>query len=335
MNDIFRHLAAHGYSVLFGSVFARQLCLPVPAILFLLAAGALAGTGKMNLPAVIVLGMTASVLADLIWYEAGRLRGADVVHLIHRFSSSSDSSAARIRKLFTRYGTKTLLICKFVIGLDAVAPPLAGMTGTDRLRFILFDAAGSALWAGLYSGLGYMFCQQLDKGIALVERMGTFLTVIVVMLVAAVVGRRLMHWYVFFRELRLARITPQQLKSKLDGGERPVIVDVQGCVFHHRMHGASIPGAVRISGRRLGQYRDVPIPADWESREVVLYCSCPNELTSARTAQMLQAKGVERVRPLAGGLQAWIACGFSVSTQTGIHSATIAASRSSTPELTK
>ena len=280
----------------------------------------------MSLLAVVVLGMTASVLADLVWYEAGRLRGNDVLHLIHRFSSSSDSGTARIKRLFKRYGTKTLLICKFVIGLDAVAPPLAGMTGTSRLRFIFFDAAGSGLWAGLYSGLGYMFCQQLDKGVAFVERMGTFLTVIVLILLAAVIGRRLMHWYIFFRELRLARVTPEQLKRKLDGGQQPVIVDVQGCVFHHPMHRASIPGAVRIDGQRLSQYRNVPVPADWESREVVLYCSCPYEFTSARIAQLLQAKGVQRVRPLAGGLQAWIACGFPVSAQTGIRTATVPAS---------
>jgi len=312
MNEILRHLARHGYSVLFASVFARQICLPVPAILFLLAGGALAGNGKLNLALVVSLGVIASVLADFLWYEAGRRRGDDVVHFIHRFSSKPDSNAVRTRRLFARYGTKVLLISKFVIGLDAIAPPLAGMSGTSVPRFVLFDGVGSALWAGAYAALGYLFCQQLDRGVAYAERMGAVLTAVVLLLVAVLIGRRLVSWYRLVRELRLARITPEQLKRKLDRGETPVIVDVQGCVFHRASHVAGIPGATHIDGRRLGQYKDTPIPDDWRGRDVVLYCSCPNEITSARVALLLRQKGVKHVRPLAGGLQGWRARGFPV-----------------------
>src|SRR5271166_843462 len=182
MNEIVGHLARHGYSVLFASVFARQLCLPIPAILFLLAAGALAGNGKLNLALVVCFGVIACVLADLVWFEAGRLRGNDVVHFIHRFSSKSDSNAVRTKKLFARYGTKALLIAKFVIGLDAIAPPLAGMSGTSLPRFVSFDGAGATLWAGFYAGLGYIFYQQLDKAAAYAARMGAVLTAIVLLL---------------------------------------------------------------------------------------------------------------------------------------------------------
>jgi len=307
MNEVFRHLARHGYSVLFASVFARQICLPVPAILFLMAAGALAGNGRLTLALVVGLGAVASVLADFLWYEAGRLRGDDVVHWIHRFSSMSDSNASRTKRLFARFGTKILLISKFVIGLDAIAPPLAGMSGTSLVRFVAFDFAGSALWAGVYAGLGFVFCHQLDKGAAYAQRMGAVLTAVVLLLVAVLICRRLVSWYRLVRELRLARITSEQLKRTLDRGEQPVILDVQGCVFHRAAHGAAIPGAIRIDGRRLGQYKDTSIPDDWRGRDVVLYCSCPNEITSARVALLLRQKGVQRVRPLAGGLQGWCA----------------------------
>src|SRR5271166_2658350 len=100
MKEIVQYLARHGYPVVFATVFARQLCLPIPAILFLLAAGALAGNGKLNLALVVCFGVIACVLADLVWFEAGRLRGNDVVHFIHRFSSKSDSNAVRTKKLF-------------------------------------------------------------------------------------------------------------------------------------------------------------------------------------------------------------------------------------------
>lgn len=220
MNEILQNLARHGYSILFASVFTRQIGLPVPAILFLLAGGALAGNGKLNLVLVIGLGMIACVLADLVWFEAGRLRGDDVVHFIHRFSSKPDFNGERANRLFGRHGTKALLISKFVIGLDAIAPPLAGMSGTSRQRFMSFDAVGATLWAGLYAGLGYVFSHQLDKATAYAGRMGAILTAVVLLLVAVLIGRRLVSWYRLVQELRLARITPEQLKQELDGGRK-------------------------------------------------------------------------------------------------------------------
>jgi len=312
MNEIFRHLARHSYSVIFVSVFARQLCLPIPALLFLIAAGALAGSGKLNLAIVLCLGISGCVLADLVWFEAGRLRGDDVLHFIHRFSSMPDSSVARIKQRFARYGLKVLLFSKLVIGLDAIAPPLAGMSGTSPLRFVSFDVVGATLWASLYAGLGYVFYAQLDRGVAYAERLGAALTAIVLLLLAVFVGRRVVYWCRLVQELRMARITPEQLRQKLDRGEKVIIVDVQGCVLHHVSHKASIPGAIRIDGKRLGQYRDVQVPADWRTHDVVLYCSCPYEISSARVALLLREKGVNHVRPLAGGLQAWIDRGFPV-----------------------
>jgi len=285
----------------------------------------MAGNGSLNLALVVSLGVIASVLADFLWYEAGRLRGDDVVHFIHRFSSKPDSHALRTKRLFARYGTKVLVISKFVIGLDAIAPPLAGMSGTSTVRFASFDAVGAALWAGLYAGLGYVFCKQLDKGVAYAEGMGKFLTAIVLLLVAVLIGRRLVYWYRLVQELRLARITPEQLKQELDRGEKPVIVDIQGCVFHRASRAVGIPGAIHINGRRLGQYNDTPIPDDWRGREVVLYCSCPSEITSARVARLLMSKGIEHVHPLAGGLEGWRARGFPVSSPVAVTHATKAA----------
>ncbi|HVO61299.1 MAG TPA: VTT domain-containing protein [Terriglobales bacterium] len=312
MNEIVHHLERHSYSLLFACVFARQVCLPVPAILFLIAAGALAGNGHLRVSLIIFVSAVASVLADSIWYEAGRLRGNDILHFIQRFSSMPDAAFIRIERQFARYGEKVLLISKLFIGLDAVAPPLAGMSGTSPLRFLPFDMGGAAVWAATYAGLGYAFHSQLDKGVDFAERLGAVLAAAVAVFFAVLIGRRLVHWYGLIQELRLARITPQELKQKLNRGDKVFIVDVEGCVLHHPTATASIPGAVRIDGRRLEQYRDVDVPAEWRTHDVVLYCSCPAEITSARVARLLMQKGVKLVRPLAGGLQAWIDSGFSV-----------------------
>src|SRR5271169_4986995 len=154
MNAIVEFIMRHGYAVLFGALFAHQIGLPVPGPLFLLAAGALAATGKLGLAAALCLAVIACVLADWLWYEAGRLRGDKVLHLIHRFAPDPAAADRRARKTFAQYGPPILVLCKFVPGLDAVAPPLAGTSGTSRLRFLTLETTGACLYSGVYAGLG-------------------------------------------------------------------------------------------------------------------------------------------------------------------------------------
>jgi membrane protein DedA with SNARE-associated domain len=143
MNAIVRLLVKHGYSILFASVFARQMCLPVPAILFLIAAGALAGSGRMTLAIALGLAIMACLLADMMWYEAGRRWGDRILHFIYGLALDPDGAARRSKKTFVRHGPRTLMLAKFVVGLDLATPPLAGLSGTSRLRFIAFDTVGA------------------------------------------------------------------------------------------------------------------------------------------------------------------------------------------------
>jgi rhodanese-related sulfurtransferase len=207
------------------------------------------------------------------------------------------------------------MLAKFVVGLDAATPPLAGLSGTSRLRFIAFDTVGAALWSGAYAGLGYVLGKDLDRAAAYAARLGTLWGVVVFAALAMYAGRKLVRWHRFVREFRMARITPEELKEKLDAGEKVMIVDLhrhRAGVRGHRHQ--SIPGAVCIDPHRLGR-RDspkqrTPIPRDCE---VVLYCTAPHELTSARVALELRRRGFERVRPLAGGLEAWHEQGFTLA----------------------
>src|SRR5271165_1007758 len=161
MNEIFQLVVKHGYSVLFGALFAHQLGLPVPGPLFLLAAGALAASGKLGLVPALGLAVSASVLADWVWYEAGRRGGDKVLHFIHRLTRDPDAHDRRAKRIFARYGPPILVVAKFVPGLDAVSPPLAGTSGTSRLRFLTFEILGATLWSTAYTGLGYIFSRDL------------------------------------------------------------------------------------------------------------------------------------------------------------------------------
>jgi membrane protein DedA with SNARE-associated domain/rhodanese-related sulfurtransferase len=315
MNSIVQYLVQHGYSVLFAAVFANQVGLPVPAILFLLAAGALAGSGRLSLAVALCLAVAASLLADWVWYEAGRRWGDTILHFIHGLAIDPDAAERRSKKNFAKYGPAVLLVAKFVPGLDAAAPPLAAISGTGQLRFLTFDTAGATLWSCAYAGLGYAFSRDLNRAAAYAARMGQLFALVALVGLCIYLGRKLARWCRFIREFRLARITPEELKRKLDAGEPVFIIDLQGGRRHARRR-QGIPGSVRIDPHRLERYgaydrkTPVPLPRD---REVVLYSDGPREFTSARVALAMQGRRFSRVRPLAGGLRAWQERGFPVA----------------------
>ena len=210
MNAIVQFVIEHGYSVLFAAMFAHQIGLPVPGPLFLLAAGALAAAGKLGLVPALGLSVTACVLADWVWYEAGRRRGDKVLHFIHRFTRDPDAHDRRAKETFARYGTPILVVAKFVPGLDAVAPPLAGTSGTSRLRFLAFDAFGASRYSVAYAGLGYVFRHDLDRAAAYAGRAGTFLAGLAFAGLFIYAVRKVVR-HRFIRESQLVPITPGDL----------------------------------------------------------------------------------------------------------------------------
>jgi membrane protein DedA with SNARE-associated domain len=173
---MFRFVLKHGYLFLFVATFANQIGIPLPGPLLLLAAGALAAVKKMEFPALFALTITACLLADWVWYEAGRRRGDRILHFMHSLTTRDpDYHDRKAKQVFARYGPPLLLVSKFVPGLDMVAPPLAGTSGTHRARFLLFDGLGAALYACVYGGLGYAFNHDLDRAAAYVSGAGKVL----------------------------------------------------------------------------------------------------------------------------------------------------------------
>jgi membrane protein DedA with SNARE-associated domain len=166
MNSILQFVSNHGYLTVFAAVFARQIGFPVPANLFLVAAGALAAAQKLGLLDALGLAIIACVLADWVWYEAGRRSGDRVLHFLHRFAPDPEAAERKAKERFIKYGPPILLLAKFVPGLDAVAPPLVGTSRTTRLRFLAFETAGAALWSVAYAGLGYAFSRDVNRATA-------------------------------------------------------------------------------------------------------------------------------------------------------------------------
>lgn len=317
MHETVQFLAQHDYWLLIGAVLGRQACLPIPASLIFVAAGALARSGRLSLSGIVGYSVLAFLVADLAWYEAGRRLGDRVLHFVCGLSRDPGSCVHRAIGVFSKHGVRMLLVSKFIVGLDAVAAPLAGNARLSAIQFSVFDALGAAFWTSTYVALGYIFSDQLDRVASHLVRMGAFATVAVALGLSFYLVRKVLRWQRFVRQFRLARITPEELKEKLNAGEDLLLVDLQGR-SESAAESMGIPGAVRINPRALEQYRDVEISP---SREVVLYCASPGEYISARVALALRRKGVERVRPLAGGLLAWRDKGFPVTSKVRIAAA--------------
>jgi len=253
----------------------------------------------LSLVGIILVAVVASEIGDLVWYELGRLQGSSVLRLLCKISLEPDSCVRRSEDAFARHTTTSLLSSKFVPGVGRLAGPVAGMSGMGRGRFLLINALGSLLWAGVFALVGYIPARKLPIDVLLEETAGWLLALLLVALVANIVWKYVQRQR-FIRSLRVSRMTVEELKAAIDHGERPFVVDLR-----HRLeflvNPRTVSTAVRISPDEL-PLRHAEIPRD---REVVLYCTCPSEATSAKVAMELKKIGITKVRPLMGGLQAW------------------------------
>jgi len=300
------------YPTILLAVFANQLCLPVPAVLFLITAGALVGTGSLNFSIVVLVGVVGSLAADYGWFMAGRWGGFRVVRTLCAFSANGRHSAVRARTLFARWGLPGVVFAKFVPGLDGLMPPLAGALNVTTVLFLLFDAMGALLWSAGYCFLGYLFSDRLNVVAAMVARTSKILAIVLACVLCFLLWRA---WELLrtIRQLRLRKISPTLLHEKLQAGDRIAVLDlldVEGQEDPAIV--AGIPGAARISPTPLRSSAQVRVPTDVQ---LVLCCSSRNQITSARTAVLLRRKGITNVWVLEGGLKAWRELDLPVTTE--------------------
>jgi membrane protein DedA with SNARE-associated domain/rhodanese-related sulfurtransferase len=297
------------YSILFVAVLGRQLCLPIPAPLFLLSAGALAAAGQLSPGGILALAVLGCLIADLVWFEAGRLRGRRALRLLCALAPDPSHCIRHSGRIFSKWGLPILLIAKFVPGLDGVTPPLAGMSRTPRATFLTWDAGGSLLWSGAYVGAGFVFARELDKVVRYASAFASLLLLVLGVPLLVFFLWRLVQLMRIARKLRLLVITPQQLKTRLDSGEKIGVLDLLR--FEDDPRGASvIPGAVRVDPLEMRRTKRLVAPKDLD---IVLYCASKNRFVSARVAAVLRKQGHQRIRVLEGGLDAWKALGFPLS----------------------
>ena len=285
----------------------HQLGAPLPAMPFLIWAGARGAGDPLLLSQALVLATLAGTVGNLPWYWAGRRFGHRVLKLVCRVTISPDSCVRHTEGAFERRGPAILIFARLLPGFETVAPPLAGALGLGTPAFVFYDLLGSALRAAAGLALGWAFHDEVDWVLERLSALGGHAIVALGVLLAAYVAYRFARRWLFLRSLRTARIDAPELAAMIERGEAPVVLDVR--THSHRLaDGRQIPGAHAVDLDALEATLE-KVPRD---REVVVYCACPNEATAASVALKLRARGFHRVRPLIGGIDAWVSAGHAV-----------------------
>ncbi|HEX8012671.1 MAG TPA: rhodanese-like domain-containing protein [Casimicrobiaceae bacterium] len=306
MTQLIALLQEYGLGFVFVNVLALQVGLPLPAYPTLIAAGAFAAMGGSPLWQLIGVGVLASVVADTGWYGAGRIFGMRILSTLCRVSLSPDTCVRQTESIFQRFGPASMLFAKFVPGFASVATALAGAIKLRYWTFVLFDTIGAALWVGMGVGLGFLFRDAIAEVMARLVSLGKYGLMLII---AGFVVWILVKWwrrYLLIKQLRMDRVSVDELKRMLDQKKVQALVDVRSALTQAAT--GRIPGALAIDMQRI-EAAFAGVPADGE---VILYCACPNEATAVKVAQKLRKVGYKRVRPLLGGIDAWIEAGHEV-----------------------
>jgi membrane protein DedA with SNARE-associated domain/rhodanese-related sulfurtransferase len=300
MNKTVEFLVHHGAAVLFAAVFVEQVGVPLPAMPWLFAAGALVGAGKMSWLVALFPAIAGSLLADMIWFNLGRRYGHRVLGVVCRISLEPDTCVRQTQNVFTRYGMMGVVAAKFIPGLSTLAPPMAGNSGFTIPRFLFYDGLGSLLYVGSFMAVGLLFSRQLEAIIAALASLGTGAVGLVGCFFVLYIAYKYLQRYRLLHQLRMARISVDELHQKIESGENPIILDLRSSAALDE-DPLLIRGAIHVNMDDVEAHlREIP-----RDRDIIVYCSCPNEASAARVALLLQRKGFTRVRPLLGGIDAW------------------------------
>lgn len=304
-------LSQYGLMVVLLNVLLDQVGLPVPAVPTLIISGAFAASGQLSLGELFVGSVAACLIADSGWYWVGQKYGIRVLKTLCRISLEPDSCVSQTQTRFERWGVNSLVIAKFVPGLAIIAPPLAGAMRIGWPRFLVLSTLSAALWAGCALLAGVLFRAQIQQLLQTLDQLGSALVIVGASLLALYIGYKWWQRARFYSLLRMARIGVDELYELMQAGAAPVVIDVRSATARS-LEPRWIPGALNISLSEVGQrLKDLP-----RDRDIIVYCTCPSEASAARVAKILMNHGFKRVRPLHGGLDAWLAAGYAVVTGT-------------------
>ena len=244
MSHVIAMIQQYGLGFVFLNVLALQAGLPIPAYPTLIVAGAYAAIGGDPLWALVLVGIAAALIADTGWYVAGRRFGLRILNTLCRVSLSQDSCVRQTETIFQRFGPASMLFAKFVPGFASVATALAGALRLRYWVFLVFDAIGAGLWVSVGLGLGFLFRDAISDLMDKLASLGRYGSMLVVF---GFVAWILLKWWrrrLFIKQLRMDRVSVDELRDLIDAKKASAIVDVRSPLTQAAT--GRIPGALTI-----------------------------------------------------------------------------------------
>lgn len=299
MPNLIELLQLYGVLIVFAIVLVEQGGLPIPAFPILVVSGALAATGGISWAACMAVAVLACLIADYFWFSAGRLHGTRVLRLLCKISLSPDSCVSQTEDKFARFGVKSLIVSKFVPGFNIIAAPMSGALGVRTAHFLVYSISGSMLWSGTGLALGAWFHRGVDQLLVFMSTMGTAAVLVIGGMLVLFILYKYAERRRFHRAMAVERISMDDYLALLGQGVEPLLVDARSSTA--RQLQAAIPGALLYHDGERAAF----MAAFDKERHIIVYCSCPNDVSAAHVARQLMESGFHRARPLSGGLDAW------------------------------
>ena len=215
LNALSSPLEHYGLWAILTFVLLEDFGIPVPGETVLIAGAVFAGSGRLNIVAVGVIGFIAAVVGDNIGYAIGRFGGRVLVERWGKYVFLTPERLDKAEAFFQRHGGKIITIARFIEGLRQANGIIAGITHMHWLRFVAFNALGAALWVGTWVSVGYFAGQHITTIYNAITRYSLYVAIAAVVLIAAWIGYRLRKRY----KARVARLTQGVSSEPAEAGE--------------------------------------------------------------------------------------------------------------------
>jgi len=294
LNDFFAHNSS---LLIFSNVLLQQLGLPVPAVPTMMI-NASQVTSLFALSAMLAAAVAASLIADLVWYQAGKIFGYKVLKLLCKMSINPGSCVNQTEARFVKWGMWSLVFGKFIPGFSTVAPPVAGALGMPRGQFLFASAIGAALWAGIALLAGYVLQDQISAAVTLLAEHGIQIITVFLCIFLTWFGWKFWQKRRFEKLASIPHISTDELAALAASNTPFQVIDLRSQTLIEET--GVFPGALVRNVNKVGeQLEQVP-----SAQLIVTFCACPGDASAVHAAHTLKAMGFEDVRPLKGGFEA-------------------------------
>jgi membrane protein DedA with SNARE-associated domain len=268
--NLYLLMALHGYALTFGLLLAEALGLPFPAAIALVAAGAAVAAHALWGPYVVAVALAALLCGDIVQFWLGRYMGWALLGFLCRVSINPETCILRSAESFYKRGKITLVIAKFIPGVNTMAAPLAGSMKMRFWQFLRLDLAGASLYSLTYLLVGYLSRDFLAAILRGFHAAGRAMEAVVIATLAVYGIYRIVQYRKNKAYNVVPRVQVEELARRLasEDSARVLIVDVRSHGYYDS-GAARIKNSIRIEPNNLeAEIKNLP-----KDKDIYLYCT--------------------------------------------------------------